>query len=720
MEGQGSGSRQAGIAQGGSVKMPHPTVGGVIAKGRGRPKKLSFSPAACRKLGVGLDIGRSVVVRWSDGLFYLGEVLRIDDANDRCQIRFDDGATFYVLFKDIHKTPGHGESSCCVCKGESSSAPNTIVTCDGCGMGFHQCCHSPPLLISNLQSHGKFFCRLCTFATRIKHGGSAKFTLPVATRDDLKQILPYKMNILTWDAQHRTNVEQSYCYCGGPGDWYSKMLQCCRCRQWFHEACVLCLQYPLLYGDRFFMFVCSHCNQGQEYIKRLPFKWVDVAHLALFNMTLCNTLKYYDLDEVLMPWIAQHADNMSIDNLLDGKSVRSAEVRDRVEAALAGHKSKFTSGREVKKKYSLWALILRIPPNAPSVVVPLSGPINADVLSNPNIKGRKTKQVFPAQCQSPIPLKYPSRSSLDQSLSIMFQNSSTRKVFPETNNNGLTNGFNGSHCYNGHSGLNGASRSNGHNSVHYSSGSESDGEEDHIPARKRKVAHRNSLRSSQSMLDVVQCKVEELSPAINSPPKTSPQPVAIKSHKPSTSVLARLIPNPLNFEGVNHPFRTELEKETEKKRVKHFEMRVVSLKKEYAGELEAFKLAQATRRNNSASPVLREKLTPTKASPEQKHRKGVKQKRSANLEKDLADEDSVRRSKRKRLSAEKYQHLLDSFPRHLPKPDPSEVAATRWKWLSVVDQLRYGEKFEIVARREASDGSLHFLLDWEDDEELSQ
>lgn len=61
------------------------------------------------------------------------------------------------------------------------------------------------------------------------------------------------------------------------------------------------------------------------------------------------------------------------------------------------HHRRFTSGREVKKKHTLWALILRIPPNAPSVVVPLSGPINADVLNNPNIKGRKTKHVLPTQ-----------------------------------------------------------------------------------------------------------------------------------------------------------------------------------------------------------------------------------------------------------------------------------------------------------------------------------
>ena len=75
MQGQGSVSRQSGQSASSAGKMRGPGAGG--GKGRGRPKKLPFSPAASRRLGVGLDIGHNVVVRWSDGLFFNGQVLRV-------------------------------------------------------------------------------------------------------------------------------------------------------------------------------------------------------------------------------------------------------------------------------------------------------------------------------------------------------------------------------------------------------------------------------------------------------------------------------------------------------------------------------------------------------------------------------------------------------------------------------------------------------------------
>lgn len=55
---------------------------------------------------------------------------------------------------------------------------------------------------------------------------------------------------LNWDAAHQTNEEGKYCYCAQKGEWFRRMLQCCRCLQWFHDGCIKNLKYPLLNGDR--------------------------------------------------------------------------------------------------------------------------------------------------------------------------------------------------------------------------------------------------------------------------------------------------------------------------------------------------------------------------------------------------------------------------------------------------------------------------------------
>lgn len=54
---------------------------------------------------------------------------------------------------------------------------------------------------------------------------------------------------------------------------------------------------------RFYVFVCSICNHGKEFIRRLELKWVDLVHLMLFNLTAFNSKKYYDLDTVIIPYI---------------------------------------------------------------------------------------------------------------------------------------------------------------------------------------------------------------------------------------------------------------------------------------------------------------------------------------------------------------------------------------------------------------------------------
>ncbi|XP_019523111.1 PREDICTED: metal-response element-binding transcription factor 2 isoform X2 [Hipposideros armiger] len=309
--------------------------------------------------------GQDVLARWSDGLFYLGTIKKINILKQSCFIIFEDSSKSWVLWKDIQTgATGSGEMVCTICQEEYSEAPNEMVICDKCGQGYHQLCHTPHIDSSVIDSDEKWLCRQCVFATTTKRGGALKKGPNAKALQVMKQTLPYSVADLEWDAGHKTNVQQCYCYCGGPGDWYLKMLQCCKCKQWFHEACVQCLQKPMLFGDRFYTFICSVCSSGPEYLKRLPLQWVDIAHLCLYNLSVIHKKKYFDSELELMTYINENWDRLHPGELAD---TPKSERYEHVLEALNDYKTMFMSGKEIKKKKHLFGLRIRVPPVPPNV-----------------------------------------------------------------------------------------------------------------------------------------------------------------------------------------------------------------------------------------------------------------------------------------------------------------------------------------------------------------
>ncbi|XP_058891016.1 metal-response element-binding transcription factor 2-like isoform X2 [Acipenser ruthenus] len=345
-----------------------------------------------KKLARKFEEGQDVLARWSDGLFYLGTITKINKHKHSCFVVFEDSSKSWVLWKDIQTgASGGGEMVCTICQEENSEAPNEIVICDKCGQGYHQICHAPNIDSSVIGSDEKWLCRQCVFATTTKRGGALKKGPNAKALQVMKQALPYTLEDLVWDEGHKTNIQQCYCYCGGPGDWYLKMLQCSKCRQWFHEACIQCFQKPMLYGDRFYVFICSVCNSGPEYLKRLPLRWVDIAHLSLYNLSVIHKKKYFDSELELMAYINDNWDRLQLSNLGD---TPKCDRYDNILEALNKNKTMFMSGKEIKKKKHLFGLRIRFPP-APRNTDSKTAQEPERASHEIKIKGRKSTKPLP-------------------------------------------------------------------------------------------------------------------------------------------------------------------------------------------------------------------------------------------------------------------------------------------------------------------------------------
>lgn len=250
---------------------------------------------------------------------------------------------------------------CSVCNGGQSDPPNEIVICDTCNKGFHQACHTPKISDQVLLPNIPWHCRNCVPVGSVRK--SAKNCRNGAPVQMFKLGFPYSMKSLQWDYQHRINTRNCYCYCGGPGVWNKKMLQCRLCQQWFHEACIQGLETPLLYGDSFYYFSCSVCNNGPEVVKRMPLCWMDITHLTLYNLVMEHHKKYYELDEEIMPYLNSIWLALQLPSDIFRCSMR--ERRSNIYDCLHGDSFRFKSGKEVKKRTSLWCLRDRTEPPDP-------------------------------------------------------------------------------------------------------------------------------------------------------------------------------------------------------------------------------------------------------------------------------------------------------------------------------------------------------------------
>jgi len=146
---------------------------------------------------------------------------------------------------------------------------------------------------TKIEKCDSWFCRFCILSKRRPNG------LIRHLAEAVRLYYPYDIKKLEWDENYKTNSQERYCYCGGPGDWNMKMLQCNQCNQWFHEACIAEIKKPILNGDLFYLFNCSVCNKGKESIQRLYMSWSEALHLIIYNLSLISPARFHRYGTVL-------------------------------------------------------------------------------------------------------------------------------------------------------------------------------------------------------------------------------------------------------------------------------------------------------------------------------------------------------------------------------------------------------------------------------------
>ncbi|OBZ85351.1 Cysteine-rich protein 2-binding protein [Choanephora cucurbitarum] len=179
----------------------------------------------------------------------------------------------------------------------------------------------------------------------------------------MKKKFPYNIEGLTWDAQHNTNMEDKYCYCGKGLKESQPMIRCDRCRQLFHRDCIECMKKPLLFGDTFGTFKCSVCNQGPETFERKPVSWITIVHLVIYNLmkhAMVEDAKkpkkdkrehyYFRWKEDVCAFIDDYWDYLMPDK------TRSATWNNTIASVLSTHSNIFLSGLEKLHQSAWWTL----------------------------------------------------------------------------------------------------------------------------------------------------------------------------------------------------------------------------------------------------------------------------------------------------------------------------------------------------------------------------
>lgn len=71
-------------------------------------------------------------------------------------------------------------------------------------------------------------------------------------------------------------------------------------RQVPQKNCFCSFKILIVFCFRFYIFVCSVCNHGKEYVQRLHIKLDDIIQLIFFNLAILHSREFFTLDEIFL------------------------------------------------------------------------------------------------------------------------------------------------------------------------------------------------------------------------------------------------------------------------------------------------------------------------------------------------------------------------------------------------------------------------------------
>ncbi|XP_035789116.1 polycomb protein Pcl-like isoform X2 [Anopheles albimanus] len=377
---------------------------------------LSLSPSVLKQRPdnkpVEYRINQDVLVKHADGRLYLGTVIGI--SGELCQVQYDDSTVQWINKDALNKLDSEDaeikDTICTICN-QHKSAERTRNCCI-CLRGFHASCLPFDERLIVIQSEPWFagwHCKECHEKDTLKQRMSdcseeidslnERIQIPCRTPiwpEGLEPLtersqLPYHFERLNWDSLHRVNTAGQYCYCGTYGLWTREMIMCRRCKQWFHSRCIRSLQFPVFLGDPFYFFLCSICNHGHEFVRRVEISWRDLLHLVLYNLIMRNRKRFFSVEKAIAPYMEENLRTLQLpDNILRLTVHNRQKI---IIKTLRSHKDSFKQLKKIEGNTvrRFWTLRYSLPPELELSDVPQDNIITEQSLKDLGLNDRSVR-----------------------------------------------------------------------------------------------------------------------------------------------------------------------------------------------------------------------------------------------------------------------------------------------------------------------------------------